>query len=116
MIKLENKMDKIKAGLASVWGYIVLIGGAAIGILLYILNLKSKELDAAKAKIALANTQKEADAIEAEIKGKMAEKELTKREAADLQKSLDLLEEKRQSIKKEGDLTDSQVEDYWNKK
>jgi hypothetical protein len=41
---------------------------------------------------------------------------LTKQEAADLQKSLDLLEEKRQSIKKEGDLTDSQVEDYWAKK
>lgn len=109
-------MNKLKEGLASVWGYIVLIGGAAIGILLYVLNLKSKQLDAAKAKIALANTQKEADAIEAEINKKLAEKELTKREQEDLNKALDLLAEKRQSIKQEGNLTDSQVEDYWNKK
>lgn len=109
-------MNKLKEGLASVWGYIVLIGGAAIGILLYVLNLKSKQLDAAKAKIALANTQKEADAIEAEINKRLAEKELTKREQEDLNKALDLLAEKRQSIKQEGNLTDSQVEDYWSGK
>lgn len=114
--QVENKMNKLKEGLASVWGYIVLICGAAIGILLYILNLKSKQLDAAKAKIALANTQKEADAIEAEINKRLAEKELTKREQEDLNKALDLLAEKRQSIKQEGNLTDSQVEDYWSGK
>lgn len=114
--QVENKMNKLKEGLASVWGYIVLIGGAAIGILLYVLNLKSKQLDAAKAKIALANTQKEADAIEAEINKRLAEKELTKREQEDLNKALDLLAEKRQSIKQEGNLTDSQVEDYWSGK
>ena len=113
---LENKMNKIKEGLASLWGYLVLIGGAVVAILLYVLNLKNKELDAAKAKIALANTQKEADAIEAEIRQKMAEKELTKRDQEALQKSLDLLAEKRQNLKEEGNLTDSQVEDYWNKK
>ena len=109
-------MNKLKEGLASVWGYIVLIGGAAIGILLYVLNLKSKQLDAAKAKIALANTQKEADAIEAEINKRLAEKELTKREQEDLNKALDLLAKKRQSIKQEGNFTDSQVEDYWSGK
>jgi hypothetical protein len=109
-------MNKLKEGLASVWGYITLIVGAAIGALFYILNLKSKELGAAKAKIALANTQKEADVIEAEINQKLAEKELTKREQEDLNKALDLLTEKRQNLKQEGNFTDSQVEDYWNKK
>jgi len=112
----EIIMDKIKEGLASVWGYVVLIGGAVLGIVLYILNLKSKELEAAKAKIALATTQKQADALESEIKQKMAEKEVTKKESADLQKALDLLAQKRQDIKQEGNLTDSQAEDYWNKK
>lgn len=109
-------MNKIKQSLANVWGYIVLIGAAAVGILLYALNLKSKELDAARAKIDLAKTQKEADAIEAEIRQKMSEKELTKQESADLQKSLDLLSQKRQSLKEEGNLSDSQVENYWDKK
>ena len=109
-------MEKIKQSFSSVWGYVVLIGGGAIALLLYFLNLKNKELDAAKAKIALVNTQKEADAIEASIKQDMAQKELNKKDLEGLQKALDILEEKRQSIPKEGNLTDSQVEDYWNKK
>lgn len=109
-------MNKLKEGLASVWGYIVLIGGAVVGILLYVLNLRNKELEAAKAKIALAKTQKEADALESEIQAKLKEKELNKKEVEGLNKALDLIAEKRQSLKKEGDLTDSQVEDYWNKK
>ena len=109
-------MEKIKQAFSSVWGYVVLIGGGAIALLLYFLNLKNKELDAAKAKIALVNTQKEADAIEASIKQDMAQKELNKKDLEGLQKALDILEEKRQSIPKEGTLTDSQVEDYWNKK
>ncbi len=109
-------MNKLKEGLASVWGYIVLIGGAVVGILLYVLNLRNKELEAAKAKIALAKTQKEADALESEIQAKLKEKELNKKEVEGLNKALDLIAEKRQNLKNEGDLTDSQVEDYWNKK
>jgi hypothetical protein len=109
-------MEKIKQGLSSIWGYIVLVVGASIAILLYVLNLKNKELDAAKAKIALVNTQKEADALEASIKQDMAQRDLNQKDLQSLQKALDILEEKRQSILKEGNLTDSQVEDYWNKK
>lgn len=109
-------MTKLKEALAGVWYYIVLILGAILGVVLYVLNLKSKELDAAKAKINLASTQKEADAIEAEINGKKAQQDLNKKELASLDKALDLLAEKRKTINKEGNLTDKQVEDYWNKK
>lgn len=113
---MRKKMNKIKEGLSSIWGYIVLIGGGAVAVLLYFLNLKNKELDAAKAKIALVNTQKEADAIEASIKQDMAQRDLNKKDLDGLTKALDILEQKRQSIPNEGNLTDSQVEDYWNKK
>ena len=109
-------MDKIKEGLASLWAYIVLGLGAILAIVLYILNLKNKELEAAKAKIALVQTQKQADAIETEIKQQMAEKDLNQKQMDGLQQSLDLLEQKRQTLKQEGDLTDKQVEDFWNKK
>lgn len=109
-------MNKLKLGLFNIWSSVAIVCAAAISILLYLLNLKSKELDETKAKIALANTQKKADAVEAEIKQKLAEKELTKREIKDLNKALDLLEEKRQTLKQEGSLTDSEVENFWNKK
>ncbi len=109
-------MTKLKEALAGIWYYIVLIVGGAVAILLYVLNLKNKELDAAKAKISLATTQKQADALEAEIKMKQQSQDLNKKELAALDKALDLLTEKRKNIKSEGDLKDSQVEDYWNKK
>lgn len=109
-------MKKLKEAIAGIWYYIVLVLGAIIGVILYILNLKNKELDAAKAKIALVDTQKQADAIESEIKGKMEQQNLNKKEMAGLEKALDLLTEKRKNIKKEGNLNDEAVEDYWNKK
>ena len=102
--------------LSGIWQYLVLILGAILGIVLYVLNLKNKELDAAKAKIALANTQKEADALESEIKTKITEQDLNKKELEGLQKALDLLDKKRESIKDEGNIKDEKVEDYWNKK
>jgi len=109
-------MSKIKMVLSGIWQYLVLILGAILGIVLYVLNLKNKELDAAKAKIALANTQKEADALESEIKTKITEQDLNKKELEGLQKALDLLDKKRESIKDEGNIKDEKVEDYWNKK
>lgn len=109
-------MNKLKEALAGLWAYIVLILGGIIAIVLYVLNLKSKELDAANAKIKLADTQKEADAIETDIKAKQQQQDLNKKEVSGLDQALDLLEEKRKEIRKEGDLKDSQVEDYWKKK
>ncbi len=102
-------MNKLK----EIWSYIVLALGAVVAILLYALNLKNKKLEAAKAKIALANTQKEADLIEADIKADMARRDVTKKEMAALEKGLDLLEEKRKALKT--DKTDQEILDHWNK-
>lgn len=107
-------MNKIKEFFANIWGYIVLIGGGIIAILLYMLNLKNKKLEAAKAEIALATTQKDADVIEAQIKEKMAQRADNKKEMAVLEKSLDLLEQRRQNLKDERK-NDQEKEDYWNK-
>ena len=108
---MENikKMNKLK----QIWGYIVLVLGAAVGILLYALNLKNKKLEAAKARLALANTQKEVDLIESDIRRDMENREITKTELAGLQKSLDLIEEKSQAIK--ANKTDQEILDHWNK-
>lgn len=107
---------KIKEFFTSLKGYIWVIGGAVIGVLAYLLNRKNEELEANKAKIALIKTQKEADAIESEIKSKLADKALTEKEIQTVNDSLKLVEEKRTTLTKEGAFTDSQIEDYWNKK
>lgn len=109
-------MNKIKELTLNIWEYIVLGSAFVISVLLYILNLKNKELEAVKAKIELVKTQKEADALEAEILQKLLEKDLTKKELETLKKSLDFLDQKRQNLKKEGDLSDSKIEDYWDNK
>lgn len=110
-------MDKIKEAVknffSAIGGYIILALGAVVGVLLYAFIRKSEQLQSAQAKLALANTQKEVDLIEVEIKQKMAQRDVTKRELADLQKSLDLIAEKRKNLK--DTKTDSEIEDYWNK-
>ena len=107
-------MNKIKSFFSAIGGYIILALGAVVGVLLYSLKRKSEQLQATQSKLALANTQKEVDLIEVEIKQKMSERETTKQELADLQKSLDLIAEKRKNLSETK--TDQEIEDYWNKK
>lgn len=107
-------MNKIKDILSNIWAYIVLIGGGAIAILLYILNVRNKELEAAQAKIAVANTQKDAELIEADINQRLANEDLADKDRAALQKSLDLLNQKRQTLS-DPRTTDQAKEDYWDK-
>ena len=111
-------MDKIKEAtknfFSAIGGYIVLALGAVIGILVYAFVRKNEQLQSAQAKLALANTQKEVDLIEVEIKQKMANREATAKELASLQQSLDLVAEKRKNLT--DTKSESEVEDYWNKK
>lgn len=111
-------MDKIKEAVknffSAIGGYIVLALGAIVGILVYAFIRKNEQLQSAQAKLALANTQKEVDLIEVEIKQKMAQRDVTKKELQGLQQSLDLIAEKRKNLS--DTKTDSQIEDYWNKK
>lgn len=108
-------MNSIKNFFSKSWGYVILFMSAIIGILYFVLNIKNKELEGAKAKIALASTQKQADLIESEIKEKLDQKDLNKRDMEGLQKSLELLEEKRKTLKDDR-INDQEKADYWNKK
>lgn len=111
-------MEKIKAAakafVSSIAGYLVLAVTAVIGVLVYAFVRKNEQLEAAKSQLALANTHKEVDVIEAQIQEKLANKAANEKEIAGLNKSLDLIAEKRKTI--DTAKTDSQIEDYWNKK
>lgn len=107
-------LDKVKSFFSSGWEWVVLAIGGTIAVLLYLLNLKNKELEAAQAKIALAQTQKDADLIEVDIKQRLATEQLADKDRAALQQSLDLLQQKRQSLT-DTRTTDQDKADYWNK-
>ena len=111
-------MDKIKetakAFLSSIAGYLVLAVTAVVGVLIYAFIRKNEQLEAAKSQLALANTHKEVDVIESQINEKLADKSNNDKQIDGLNKSLDLIAEKRKSI--DAAKTDAQIEDYWNKK
>lgn len=117
MLLKEIMMNKIKEFLATAWGYIVLVLGAIAGILIYTLQAKQKKIDALNAKIDLADTQKKADLIEADIKQHLDNNKLLDKEVKELNKSLDLLAQKRQELAKtEPTKSPDEIEDFWNKK
>ncbi len=109
-------VQKIKDFFSSAAGVIIAVLGAAVGILLYFLQLKNKEKNALQARIALLDTEKQADLMEVEIKQRLENKNLLKKEIEDLNNSLASLQKKREDIKAtQSNLDPSQIEDYWNK-
>lgn len=106
-------MDNVKAFFTAIWGYVVLIGLAAIGVLAWLLKVKNDQLEAHNANIALAQTQKDADVIETQIKVQMDDVNTSEKDKASLRQSLDLLEQKRQSLN-DPRTTDQEKIDYWN--
>jgi len=107
-------MEKIKNALKWLGENLVLVLVGALGLLLYYLNLKNKTINALKAEIDLTKTQKEADALEVQIKAKLETSGLLKKEVDELNKALVQLEEKRASLP-EGPRDPNDVEDYWKK-
>jgi hypothetical protein len=117
MKKTRKKMDKIKSVISTGWGWLVLILGGVIAVLLYALNIRNKELDAQSEKIAMAKNQKEVDSLEADIKTKLADVGTDEKTRQGLQQSLDVLEKKRQDLNAtDPRATDQEKADYWNKK
>lgn len=107
-------MEKIKNFFSSIGGYIVAALALVAGVFAFLYTRKQDENTALKAELGLANTHKEVDIIETELKAKAAEREQTTEELAKTEKDLALIEQKRQEIK--ASKTDEEVEDYWNKK
>jgi len=96
--------------LKNVWAKIVLGLVGAVGILLYILNLKDNELNAHKAQIQLADTKEKVKDIQRDIEVKMDKHKNNKKEVDKLEKALVKLEDKK--IKMAAD-DNTDVESYW---
>ena len=106
-------MEKIKSFFSTVGGYIVAALGVVVAVLGYLYVRKQEENQALQARLMLANTQKDVDIIEAQIKETAAARELSKKEQAALDSDLALVEQKRAAIT--ASKTDQQIEEYWNK-
>lgn len=95
-------------------GKIIAIFTVVIGILLLVLNWRKKKYEATAAKLELANTQKKADLIEAEIKHEMENVEQNKHTLKELESLQAKLDSKRKEIDSKP-MSDKEIEDYWNK-
>lgn len=107
-------MEKIKSFFSSLGGILVAILSVVGAVLAYVFIRKQEENEALKAKLNLANTQKEVDVLEVEIKQKAAERELNAKEQAAVDRDLAAIEEKRKAIKTTA--TDQEIEDFWSAK
>lgn len=102
--------------LKSVWLKIVAGLTAVVGLLLYLISRKNKEVEELKTKVEMANTQKKADLIETEVKQKLDQVEMSKKEVEQHNKVLIDLEQKRKELKqKQNNMTPEEIEKYWNK-
>ena len=95
------------------------IAAVAVGIvaiLLYMLNLKQKKLNAYEAQIRLVETKEQADALEHEINTLKEKRGTTKEKLDELGEALIQLKDKKAELKKKADdRTPQEVEDHWNK-
>jgi len=99
-----------------IWGWLVAGVTGLVGLLLYMLTRKGEEINSLKAKVAIASTEKEADALETEIKAAASRKNNLKKQNEELDKTLAELETKRKKIKVEvSNMTDPKaISDYWD--
>lgn len=105
-------METLKKYWATVGG----LFAGFVGLLLFLLSRKGAEVNALQAKVALAKTEKEADVLEAEIQALKSNKNNIARHNAELDKTLEAVENKRVEIREEAkNLKDPKaIADYWN--
>ena len=110
-------MEQIKQFFVGTWAKIVAGLTVIIGLLWYFINLKNKKINALEAKIDLAETQKESDLIEAEIKQKQDQQGLLKKEQEEHARLLKELEEKRAKLPDDQiNKSKEEIEKYWQGK
>lgn len=101
--------------LKSIWTKVAGGAIALIAILLYVLNLKQKEINSLKAKAELAKTQKEVDKIEHEIDNILRDRASTKKELDEANEALVALTNRKAELHtKAENRTKDEVEKYWN--
>lgn len=106
-------MNKLK----EIWGWIVAFVVGAVGLFLYFFSRRGDEINALKAKVNLATTEKESDALESEINKAKERKDNLAKQNQELEKVSKQLDQKREDIKKKtSEMTDpNEIADYWNK-
>ncbi len=110
-------MENLKQKLSNAWAYIALAVAGIVGILVYFYKGKQKDINALKAQIDLAETQKQADLLEVQINQKKDSSELLKKEVDELDKASVQLYEKRKAIAgQETSKTEEEALNTWNKK
>lgn len=96
-------------------GWIVALIVGLFSALIYILKRKNEELDAAKAKNELAETDKKSAIIDNNIKHLEEDKKVTQQEIDKLDTKLDKLHSERdKALEEEKNKKPNEVEDYWN--
>lgn len=107
-------LDKIKAKANSILAALVVICVGVTGTALYLLHRKGKDIELLKAQIALVETQKQADIIEAQINERKRTRATLKIEIDALNKVGEELEQKRKQIaaEQQGKSAD-EIEQYW---
>jgi hypothetical protein len=107
-------LDKLKAFWQTIKDGVLAACAIAVIVLFVILDIKTKKIDALKARLALAKTTEEVDAIEKEIQEDMVTVSLNKQSIEEHQKLLDEVKQKRLQLTTTP-ASDQQVEDFWNK-
>lgn len=95
------------------WEIVIVAITGIIGFIVYALNSKKTEESIHAAVIDLAKTQKEADAIEVNIKALKDDKSQTTKQIESLDKDLVLVDKKREELKAAPPKTDKEIEDFW---
>lgn len=87
-----------------------------VGLLLFMLQKKGKEVDALNAKVDMAKTEKEADVLEAQIKDLRSDKDNLAKHNEELDKTIQKVQEKREQVAADAkNLKDPKaIADYWN--
>ena len=107
-------IQKIKELFSNIAAIVVALLVGLGALLVYTLGSRKKEVDSLKAQLDLIDTQRKADLLEAQIKERMANKDVLDYETKELQKSLDQLQIKREEIaQKEKNKNSDEVEDFW---
>lgn len=107
-------MSKLKQFFSNLWINVSLVVIAVVGILVYFIKAKNREINALKTELELVETQKQADLLEVEIKEKLEEHELIQKEVDELEKLLVELDNKREKLKEEhANKSATEIEEYW---
>lgn len=109
-------MNSVKQFFSDIWLRVTLGVIAIIGALVWFIDMKNSENTELKSQLDNVNSQKKADALEAQVTEKLADVADNQRQVESTQKELDQVQAKREELPKQKDLSATEIEAFWNKK